>query len=103
MGIGSGPPVASGFPSEAAARMTFRIEAISEAGRTFLLLIGRFKAVDVAGLRLQMEKSPSKVVLDLDEVTLVDAEAVRFLKAVEAAGTELRNCPPFIREWISRE
>jgi hypothetical protein len=43
------------------------------------------------------------IVLDLDQVTLVDVEVVRFLKAAEREGVELRNCPPFIREWIARE
>jgi len=33
----------------------------------------------------------------------VDAEAVSFLAEAEAGGTELRNCPLFIREWIRRE
>ncbi len=43
------------------------------------------------------------IVLDLAEVTLVDVEVVRFLKFAERQGLELRNCPPFIREWIARE
>jgi len=42
-------------------------------------------------------------VLDLDQVTLVDVEVVRFLGRCEKAGTELLHCPPYIREWISRE
>ncbi len=41
--------------------------------------------------------------LDLDEVNLVDVDAVRFLMDTERAGIELRNCPPFIRAWIDRE
>lgn len=43
------------------------------------------------------------MVLDLEEVKLVDRDAVRFLAQVEAAGTELRNCSAFIREWILQE
>jgi hypothetical protein len=42
-------------------------------------------------------------VLDLDQVTLVDVEVVRFLGTCEKEGTELLHCPPYIREWISRE
>jgi hypothetical protein len=38
--------------------------------------------------------------LDLEEVKLVDREAVRFLAACEARGIQLRNCPSYIREWI---
>jgi hypothetical protein len=41
--------------------------------------------------------------LDLDEVTLVDVEVVRFLGVCEAAGIALLHCSPYIREWIVRE
>jgi hypothetical protein len=50
-----------------------------------------------------MQSIPSYIALELDEVTLVDAEAVHFLAIAEAAGTKLHNCPLFIREWIRRE
>ena len=42
-------------------------------------------------------------VLDLDEVTLVDVEVVRFLGMCEAKGVELAHCSPYIREWVFRE
>jgi hypothetical protein len=41
--------------------------------------------------------------MDLDEVTLVDVEVVRFLGACEAEGAEVLGCSPYIREWIRRE
>jgi hypothetical protein len=28
---------------------------------------------------------------------------VKLLALSEANGTELRNCPPYIREWVTRE
>ena len=40
--------------------------------------------------------------LDLTEVTVVSLEAVRALTVAEANGIELRNCPAYVREWISR-
>jgi hypothetical protein len=40
--------------------------------------------------------------LDLKEVTLVGAEAVRFLATCDVRGIGLRNCPAFIREWMSK-
>ena len=40
---------------------------------------------------------------DLDELTLVDAGVVRYLGECEDRGVELKNCPPYIREWIKRE
>jgi hypothetical protein len=47
-------------------------------------------------------KETDPVVLDLAEVTLVDREAVRFLAACDMRGIGVRNCPAFIREWISK-
>lgn len=38
--------------------------------------------------------------IDLKEVQLVDRKAVRFLAVCESDGVKLRNCPPYIREWI---
>jgi hypothetical protein len=63
---------------------------------------GRIDAENLAELKAQMQIHPSPIALELGELTLVDADAVRFLAVAEAAGTELRNCPLFIREWIRR-
>jgi hypothetical protein len=63
---------------------------------------GRIDAENLAELKMQMQIHPSPIALELGELTLVDADAVRFLALAEAAGTELRNCPLFIREWIRR-
>jgi len=43
------------------------------------------------------------VAIDLKDVLLVDREAVNLLAASEFNGLELRNCPAYIREWITRE
>ena len=43
-----------------------------------------------------------RLALDLTEVTVVSLEAVRALGVAEANGTELRNCPAYVREWISQ-
>jgi len=42
-------------------------------------------------------------VLDLEHVTLVEVEGVRFLSDCEGQGIELLYCPLYIREWIARE
>jgi hypothetical protein len=39
--------------------------------------------------------------LDLKDVVLVDRDAIRFLRACDSDGVTLRNCPPYIREWIA--
>jgi len=41
--------------------------------------------------------------LDLEEVDLVDVEAVRFLNTCEAGGISVLHCSPYIREWMFRE
>jgi len=40
---------------------------------------------------------------NIEEITLVDLDIVQLLARCEAKGLELLNCPPYIREWISRE
>jgi hypothetical protein len=52
---------------------------------------------------LKSEAGTREIVLDLKDLTLVDRDAVRFLESCEAASIKLKNCPPYIREWITRE
>jgi len=54
-------------------------------------------------LKRELKGVTGNVVLDLKEVARVDVEAVRFLGACVVQGIELRNCPPYITEWIRRE
>ena len=68
-----------------------------------LRVSGRIDAENIAEVKMQMQIHSSPIALELSEVTLADADAVRFLAVAEAAGTELRNCPLFVREWIRRE
>jgi hypothetical protein len=39
----------------------------------------------------------------LQEVTLVNRDAVKYLARWEAENIKLENCPPYIREWIDAE
>ena len=43
------------------------------------------------------------MILDLAEVHLVDLASVRFLRDCQDQKIEIRNCPPYILEWIRRE
>jgi hypothetical protein len=52
------------------------------------------------GLLLEQE---GRAAIDLTEVLFADREAVKLLAVAETNGTELRNCPPYIREWVTRE
>ena len=83
--------------------MTLKIEKTRGEHGASIKLIGRIRAEDVSELKAQISASVSKVVLELGEVSLVDADAVRFLGSCESEGIQLLNCPPYIREWIIRE
>jgi len=50
-----------------------------------------------------MNGKAERIVLDLEEVTLVDLDVVRFLGVSEAEGVELVNRSPYIRDWILKE
>jgi anti-anti-sigma regulatory factor len=83
--------------------VTARIEAIKGANGATIRLIGQLDAEYLPELKNQIEANGRVVVLDMDEVTLVDVDVVRFLIACEAQHIELRGCPAYIREWIGRE
>ena len=74
-------------------------------GEVVLTLSGRLDADSVSELSTLLAAEPAgrALVLDLKDLVLVDRDTVRFLRAREREGIALRNCPPYIREWIARE
>ena len=72
--------------------MTMKIETTSDRQTRILRLIGRIESQHLDELRTEVRRYRPRLVLDLDEVTLVDVAVVRFLIASEADGIELRNC-----------
>jgi hypothetical protein len=74
-------------------------------GDVVLTLSGRLGADNVSEVSALLAAEPAgqTVVLDLKDIVLVDRATVRFLRAGERDGIALRNCPPYIREWIARE
>jgi anti-anti-sigma regulatory factor len=83
--------------------MVLRIEADTSDHTTTLRLIGRLQSEDLVELRRQLERGGTRVVLDLKEVTLVDAASVQFLVACDSDGVELRHGSPYVLAWIARE
>jgi hypothetical protein len=84
--------------------MSYRIERfVIEEDHVILRISGRIREQDVDTLRACLEQERDAVAIDLRDILLVDGEAVRFLASLESTGTELRNCPAYIREWITRE
>jgi hypothetical protein len=80
-----------------------KIEKNSQAGVTTVRLIGHFQSEHVDELQKQLQHNGPTFVLDLTEVTLVDADVVRFLGVCEVDGVGIVNCSPYIREWIKQE
>jgi hypothetical protein len=84
--------------------MTCRIDRdVSGENLVVLFISGRITEEHVDMLRGVLEQESGGFVIDLKNVLLVDREAVELLALSEANGTELRNCPPYIREWVTRE
>ena len=83
--------------------MVMRIERVADGQITILRLNGRLQSEHVEQLKAEIEGSPQRVVLDLEEVKLVDRDTVCFLAVCEANGIELCQCSPYIRDWIARE
>ena len=83
--------------------MTLRITTGSDGQETTLKLSGRIRSTDIESIREAMKGKAKRIVFDLEEVTLVDLDVVRFLGVAEAEGVELVNHSPYIRDWIFKE
>lgn len=80
-----------------------RIERDLDGETTTIRLIGRIQAEHLDELKAQMSGNGARPIVNLEDVTLVDVQVVRFFGDCQQGGIELRNCPPYIREWILRE
>lgn len=82
--------------------MTLKIERISGKRGIRIRLSGEFRSNRLDQVEAEINRS-GPVALDLEEVDLVDIEAVRFLNAREDEGISVLHCSPYIREWMLRE
>jgi hypothetical protein len=82
--------------------MTLKIEQISGKRRTRIRLSGGFRVEHIDQLKAEIERG-GPVALDLEELDLVDVEAVRFLNACQSEGIRMLHCSPYIRAWMLRE
>lgn len=66
---------------------------------------GRLEAHNLSELSaLLAAKSDGRpLVLDLQNLILVDRDTVRFLRRCEGDGIVLRQCPAYIRAWMTRQ
>ena len=74
-------------------------------GEVVFKLSGRMGAENIGELEtlISAEASGRRIVLDLKDLTLVDQDGVSFLRRCEADSFQLRNCPAYIRKWITGE
>jgi hypothetical protein len=84
-------------------KMSCRIDRIVADDVVTLCISGRITEEDMETVRNVIEQEASAVVIDLKNVDLVDREAVKYLAQRELGRTVLRNCSPYIREWVTRE
>jgi hypothetical protein len=83
--------------------MTLRIERSARENFTVFSLSGRMEAEHVLELKELFDLDYRNIILDLGDLRLADRNAVRFLRACEADGIKLENCPAYVREWMDRE
>jgi anti-anti-sigma regulatory factor len=86
--------------------MTCKIERVlAPDGCVVLRVSGRIDGASVVTLRESVDKEKTTtagLAIDVTAVTLVSQEAVEALAVAETNEIELRNCPAYVREWVSR-
>ena len=82
--------------------MTCRIDRVLIEQGVVLRISGRITGEDLDVLRTALEEG-RVVAIDLTEVEMADRDAVTLLARTERNGIELRHCPAYIREWVTRE
>jgi|SRR5579871_5434742 len=85
-------------------REMLKIEKETDGRVTILRLSGRIQSDRIACIRQALNgEGAGKMMLDLSDVTIVDIEGVRFLLGCEDEGIDVTQCPPWVREWMTRE
>jgi hypothetical protein len=94
----------SGFKGVPLRDMSCRIDRVVIGENLVVLRVsGRIAGQDVYLLQTLLEQECGTVAIDLKDVLLVDREAVKLLALRESGGAGLRNCPAYIRQWVTRE
>jgi hypothetical protein len=84
--------------------MTCKIERLVRGENTVVLRVcGRIQVEHLNTIKDLIERESRSVLFDLEEVMLVDREAVNLLALCELKGITLTNCPAFLREWVTGE
>jgi hypothetical protein len=82
--------------------MTYRIDRVLVEQGVVLRISGRIAGEGLHVLRTALAEG-GVLAIDLAEVELADRDAVTLLAQIERDGIDLRRCPAYIREWVTRE
>ena len=85
--------------------MTFRIQTSAGLKVVIFKLSGKLDIEGVNELQrlFGIYGQDRKFILDLEDVGLVNRDALKFLASCKSNGTQLKNCPVYVREWILRD
>ena len=84
--------------------MSCRVERVADGGTLIVFRVtGRIQRERIQMLRELLDRESGRLALDLEEVTLVHREIVRFLAFSEENGVELKYVPDYLREWVTKE
>jgi hypothetical protein len=77
----------------------------SANGEVVFRMSGQMDAESIVELEtlINSEAKGCRIALDLKDLTLANEDAITFLARCEANSITLKNCPPYIREWITRQ
>jgi hypothetical protein len=80
-----------------------KIQRSPKGQEVAFVLSGQMDGEHIAQLQMliRLEASGQRIVLDLKDLTLAGQDAVSFLALCEAEGIALKNCPAYVREWIT--
>jgi hypothetical protein len=84
-------------------RSPLKIKRESDGKTTIIWLVGRIRSEDLDELKSQMDDNSERMILDLNEVTLVDADVIRFLSTRERKGVRLVHYPPYVSGFEANE
>jgi hypothetical protein len=74
-------------------------------GEVVIKLSGQMGAENLGELKnlIREEADGRRIILDLKDLKLVDQDAVKLLRRCEEDNITLKNCPPYVRKWITGE
>jgi anti-anti-sigma regulatory factor len=82
--------------------MAVRIFSASEATATVVRIAGKLRAEDLGELERETREAAGSLILEISELTFVDTEGARTLKALVRQGAEIRGMSPYLGLLLGR-